>query len=80
MNIILPPPPTNYNQNFLTQAFDTLKRALIPGVSQDEATSRILLQSPDGTVYQLTVDNGGTLTVQSGSTITLKKNDGKSRI
>ena len=80
MNILLPTPPGNYNPTFITQAFDAIKRALLPGVSQDEAAPRILLQSPDGTVYQITVENGGTITVASGSTITLKKNDGKTRI
>ena len=80
MNILLPTPPNNYNATVITQAFDAIKRALLPGISQDEASSRVLLQSPDGTVYQITVENGGTITVASGSTITLNKNDGKSRV
>jgi hypothetical protein len=40
---------------------DTIRRALIPVISQDEAAPRVLLQSPNGTVYQLTVDNSGVL-------------------
>jgi hypothetical protein len=80
MNVLLPTPPQNYNSTFITQAFDAIKRALLPGISQDEAAPRILLQSKNGTVYQITVNNDGTLVVASGSTITLVKNDGNSRV
>jgi hypothetical protein len=39
-------------------------------VSSNEAAPRILLQSPSGTVYQITVSDSGTLTtaVNSGKT------------
>jgi hypothetical protein len=56
----------------LQQFVDTIRRAMIPVVSKDEATSRILLQSPNGTVYSITVSDIGVVT----STL----NDGKSRV
>ena len=67
MNIIIPPPPTSYNQSAITQAFDAIKRAFIPAVSKDEAVSRILLQSPNGTVYSVTIADDGTLTTTANS-------------
>ena len=39
---------------------DTIRRAFGPVVSQDEAAARILLRSPNGTIYSLTVDDAGT--------------------
>jgi hypothetical protein len=67
-----PIPPAGPLQQFLQQFVDTIRRALIPVVSKDEATSRILLQSPNGTVYSITVSDIGVVT----STL----NDGKSRV
>jgi hypothetical protein len=70
MNIILPPPPPQYNPYLFTQAFDAIKRAMLPVVSKDEAAPRVLLQSPDGTVWEITVSNAGVVTaaVNSGKT------------
>lgn len=72
MNIILPPPPDNYRPGSFAQAFDAIRRAILPAISKDEATPRVLLQAPNGKVYELTVDNTGTLTTAL--------NDGKSHI
>lgn len=54
----------------MSVVLDTIRRALIPAVSQDEAAPRILLQSPNGSVYSVTVDNSGTLsaTLFTGNT------------
>jgi hypothetical protein len=70
MNVNLPPAPPGYNQFNLSQAFDLIRRAFIPVVSQDEAAPRVLLQAPNGTVYEVTVDNTGTLqtAVNTGKT------------
>lgn len=70
MNITLPPPPPNYSPASFSQVFDAIRRALIPAVSRDEAVSRVLLQSPNGTVYSVTINDAGTLatTVNSGKT------------
>jgi hypothetical protein len=67
-----PIPPAGPLQPFLQQFVDTVRRSLIPAVSKDEATPRILLQSPNGKVYSVTVDNSGNLQTAL--------NDGKSRI
>jgi hypothetical protein len=61
MNIFIPTPPPTYNPSAFATIFDTLKRALTFAVSSDEAVAGVLLQSPDGSVYKLTVDNAGNL-------------------
>jgi hypothetical protein len=40
---------------------DTIRRALIPAVSVNEAVERVLLRSPNGTVYSVTVDDAGVI-------------------
>lgn len=56
MRVVLPPPSAG-----MATILDTIRRALIPAVSQDEATPRVLLSAPNGAVYAVTVDNTGTL-------------------
>lgn len=56
MNILLPNPHSP-----MGVILDTIRRALIPAISQDEAAPRVLLRSPNGTVYSVTVSNTGTL-------------------
>lgn len=56
MNVLLPNPGSP-----MGVILDALRRALIPVVSRDEATARILLQSPNGTSYAVTVNDAGTL-------------------
>lgn len=70
MNVNIPPPPPGYNPFSFSQAFDLIRRSFIPVVSQDEASPRILLQAPNGTVYEVTVDNTGALqtAINSGKT------------
>lgn len=68
-----PPPPGNSPlTQYLVSLAEATRRALLPLVSKDEAVGRILLQSPSGKVYSVTVDDAGNLTT------TL--NDGKSRL
>lgn len=67
MKIVLPNPSSP-----MGVILDTIRRALIPAISQDEAAPRVLLRSPSGTVYSVTVDDAGTL-----STAVIV--DGKSR-
>ena len=66
MRINLPPPSSP-----MGVILDTIRRALIPVVSQDEATARLLLRSPNGTIYEVTVDDAGALSIAV--------NDGKTR-
>ena len=56
MRVILPPPNSS-----MSVILDAIRRAFVPGVSQDEAAPRILLQSPAGKTYQITVDDSGVL-------------------
>lgn len=67
MRIVLPPPSSP-----MGVILDTIRRALIPAVSQDEASARILLRAPNGTIYEVTVNNSGTLqtAVNDGNTRT----------
>ena len=62
MRIFIPNAPQNYDPGAFATIFDTIKRSLIFGVSTQEAVESVLLQSPNGTVYKVTVDNAGTLT------------------
>jgi hypothetical protein len=66
MNVILPNPNSP-----IGVILDTIRRALIPAISQDEAAARLLLRSPNGTVFSVTVSDAGII-----STAVI---DGKSR-
>lgn len=67
MKIVLPPPSAS-----MGVILDTIRRALIPGISENEAAARVLLRSTNGTVYSVTVTDAGVLT-------TTVVPDGKSR-
>ena len=56
MNILLPNPGSP-----MGVILDTIRRALIPAISQDEAAARVLLRSPNGTIYSVTVDDAGVI-------------------
>lgn len=62
MIIIMPPPPEQYNASAWRNVLDFIKRSMIPVVSYNEATPRVLLSAPNGSTYSLTVDNSGNLT------------------
>ncbi len=62
MIIVMPPPPEGYDVSSWRSILDFIKRSMIPVVSQNETANRILLRSPNGTTYSVTVDNSGTLT------------------
>ncbi|CAB4124553.1 hypothetical protein UFOVP62_11 [uncultured Caudovirales phage] len=72
MNVNFPSPPSTYSQTTIISLLDTIRRAFLNVVSTDAAVSRVLLQAPNGTVYEVAVSNTGTLTTSV--------NDGKSRI
>lgn len=59
--INFPSPPQAYSQAFMTATLQSLQRAMGTTVSSSSASSRILLQSPDGTVFELVVGNDGNL-------------------
>lgn len=56
MNVNLPNPSSP-----MGVILDTIRRALIPAISQDEAAARLLLRSPNGTIYSVTVDDAGVI-------------------
>jgi hypothetical protein len=57
-------PVANSNQvTFLNTLIQTLQRYFSLVVSQDEETPRIILRSPGGKLYDVTVTDAGVLTV-----------------
>lgn len=72
MNINFPIPPGSITQAYIQTVLAAIKTAFNSVVSRDEASPRILLQAPNGTVYEVTVSNTGTLQTAV--------NDGKSRL
>ena len=62
MNVQLPPASGS-----LGIIVDAIRRAFITAVSINEAAPRILLRSPDGATWEVTVDNSGTLTTAPNS-------------
>lgn len=71
MIVSFPTPPPGPGQTFFVQVLDIIRKAFVPVVSKDTATSRILLSAPNGSVYEVTVSNTGVLTTAL--------NDGKTR-
>jgi len=70
MIIQFPVPPGTIGQAFIIQILDIIRRSFVSLISKDEAAPRILLQSPNGTVYAITVSDIGVVTtaVISGKT------------
>lgn len=71
MLISFPPPPSGFNPSYLAQVLDTIRRTFMTVVGQDEGIRRIILLSPNGTAYDITVSNAGV--------VTTAVNDGKTR-
>lgn len=61
MIVNFPSPPSDLN-DYLTKVFQVIRESFIPVVSKDQAVPHILLQSPNGTVYSITVSDSGTVT------------------
>jgi hypothetical protein len=62
MRANLPPAPAKYEPDYFIRAFAAIDRIFSRTVSTIEVTDSILLQSPNGSVYKVTVGNTGTLT------------------
>jgi len=67
MNTQLPIAPDRYSSGYLNQLLQSLTRYFNLVVSQDEETPRIVLRSPNGKLFDLTVSDTGTLTVTATS-------------
>lgn len=58
----LPSPPERYEASYFSRTLNALNRAISGAISKDTAAGSLLLQSPNGSVYKLTVDDSGNLT------------------
>jgi len=67
--IQLSTPPSEYRQSWASQVLAQIQQALGFCVKTNEATGRIILQSPNGKVWAVTVNDSGSLvvTVMDGS-------------
>jgi hypothetical protein len=70
MIINIPKVPLQIDARYVTLVLDTIRDAFQQVNSRRYAQDRLLLRSPDGTVYELTVDNSGV--------VSTAVNDGKS--
>lgn len=61
MNVNLPSPPRTYDVGAFSQLLNVIKTSLSFAISKEEAVDSILLQSPNGSVYKISVDDTGTL-------------------
>lgn len=62
-------PPQDYNQAWFAQFLAQLRQTLNFCVKTNEQAGRVILRSPDGQSWAVTVDNSGTLsaTVMDGT-------------
>lgn len=62
-------PPTEYRADWFSQFVTQLRQTLAYCVKTNEQAGRVILRSPDGKSWAVTVDNSGTLTttVMDGS-------------
>ena len=64
-NLNFPTPPERYEPSYFARTLNGLNRILASAVLKDVAVSSVLLQSPDGSVYKVEVDNSGNLTTSA---------------
>lgn len=62
MNIRFPAFPTNPLGQQLQQAFQIAATAFNSVVSKDEASPRVIFQSPNGTIYAVSITDAGAIT------------------
>jgi hypothetical protein len=62
MRLNIAPAPQTYDTSYINRSFSRIDSVLSFSVSRMEAVDSILLQSPDGSVYKLSVDDAGNLT------------------
>jgi hypothetical protein len=63
MNTRLPIAPAVYSPTFFNQFIESLTGYFTQAVSKDEETSRVILRSPNGTLYDVRVTDAGALTI-----------------
>ena len=62
MKFNIPTPPETYNASNMAAAFQSIKSAMGDAVSPTQSVGGIMLQSPNGSVYRITVSNAGAVT------------------
>lgn len=60
----LPSPPDRYDRSWAARLLDELTKNFERRLSRETANGGILLQSPGGKVYEVTVSDDGTLTAR----------------
>lgn len=60
----LPTPPERYDRSWAARLLDELTKNFDRRLSRETANGSILLQSPGGKVYEVTVSDDGTLTAR----------------
>lgn len=61
MRANLPPAPDRYDAAYFTRAFSAIDQVVEQAVMKIQAVESVLLQSPNGSVYKVTVNNAGNL-------------------
>jgi hypothetical protein len=63
MRTHFPVAPSDYSQGFLNRFIQDLRAYFNNAVSQDEETPRVILRSPSGKLFNVTVSDSGGLIV-----------------
>lgn len=67
MNVRFPAFPLNGMGSTLQIAFQQVSEAFAQVVSKNEGAERVMLRSPNGTIYAITTDDAGVLTTTAVS-------------
>lgn len=59
---LLPFPPDRYDRTFMDRFAEAIKKGFQFTILENEATTSVLLQSPAGKIYKVTVSDAGVLT------------------
>lgn len=63
MRVQIPDAGDKFEASRMRQLVEAIRRAFVPAVSSTEAAPSILLQAPDGSVWRVTVNSLGVLSV-----------------
>jgi hypothetical protein len=63
MNTQFPDAPAGYSSAFFNQLLTQLRSYFTQATAKDEETPRVILRSPNGSNYDLTVSDAGVLVV-----------------
>jgi hypothetical protein len=62
MNPIFPTPPHQYSASFMSRVIDAVQQSVRFTVNTNTAIDSMMLRSPGGKVYRVSVDDAGALT------------------